>query len=87
MTSRARVGHAPAHDPQARHTRGSGSSPGLASPSGHAARHASQPMQREPKTRSSGIAFMLSGLWHQVQRSGQPLRNTVVRIPGPSCRE
>ena len=27
---------------------------------------------------------MLSGLWHQVQRSGQPLKNTVVRMPGPS---
>ena len=27
-----------------------------------------------------------SGLQHQTQLSGQPLRNTVVRIPGPSCR-
>ena len=27
-----------------------------------------------------------SGLWHHAQRSGQPLKNTVVRTPGPSCR-
>ena len=25
-----------------------------------------------------------SGLWHHRHRSGQPWRNTVVRIPGPS---
>jgi hypothetical protein len=25
-----------------------------------------------------------SGLWHQRQRSGQPLKKTVVRMPGPS---
>ena len=28
-----------------------------------------------------------SGLWHQGQCRGQPLRKTVVRIPGPSCSE
>ena len=27
-----------------------------------------------------------SGLLHHGQRSGQPLKNTLVRIPGPSCR-
>ena len=27
-----------------------------------------------------------SGLQHQAQLSGHPLRNTVVWIPGPSCR-
>jgi len=26
----------------------------------------------------------LSGLWHHWQLSGQPLKKTVVRIPGPS---
>lgn len=26
----------------------------------------------------------VSGLWHQKQLKGQPLRKTVVRIPGPS---
>ena len=31
--------------------------------------------------------FVLSGLWHHQQRSGQPLRKTVVRIPGPSWSE
>ena len=30
---------------------------------------------------------MLSGLLHHRQRSGQPLRNTVVRMPGPSWIE
>ena len=27
---------------------------------------------------------MPSGLWHHQHRSGHPLRNMVVRIPGPS---
>ena len=27
----------------------------------------------------------LSGLWHHQQDSGQPLKKTVVRTPGPSC--
>ena len=31
-----------------------------------------------------GLEDQPSGLWHQAQRSGQPLRNTVVRSPGPS---
>jgi hypothetical protein len=26
-------------------------------------------------------------LWHHQQESGQPLKKTVVRIPGPSCVE
>ncbi len=30
--------------------------------------------------------LMLSGFWHQVQDSGQPLKNTTLRIPGPSSR-
>jgi hypothetical protein len=69
IVSRARVGQAPTHEPQARQTSGSGMIPPSARPSGHASRHAAQPMQRLPKTRSSGLAFMLSGLWH---RNGQP---------------
>lgn len=27
---------------------------------------------------------MPSGLWHHVQRNGQPFKKIVVRIPGPS---
>ena len=27
---------------------------------------------------------MVSGLWQYRQRSGQPARNTVIRVPGPS---
>jgi len=30
---------------------------------------------------------MPSGLWHQLQERGQPLRKAVVRTPGPSCTE
>src|SRR5512140_1428704 len=36
---------------------------------------------------SCGRCSMASGLWHHLQLKGHPLRNTVVRIPGPSCRE
>jgi hypothetical protein len=28
-----------------------------------------------------------SGLWHHLQERGQPFKNTVVRIPGPSSVE
>ncbi|MFC1943941.1 hypothetical protein ACFLX5_00325 [Chloroflexota bacterium] len=31
--------------------------------------------------------FIDSGLLHHLQLSGHPFINTVVRIPGPSCRE
>src|SRR5512139_793956 len=33
---------------------------------------------------SSGFGLMLSGLEHHLQRSEQPLRKTLVRMPGPS---
>lgn len=35
---------------------------------------------------SSASRFFPSGLWHQTQSSGQPLKNTTDRIPGPSSR-
>jgi hypothetical protein len=35
--------------------------------------------------RVSGSKLKPSGLWHQAQRRGQPLRKIVVRMPGPSC--
>jgi hypothetical protein len=41
-------------------------------------------MQRTSYQTSSGCAEIPSGLWHQAQRSGQPLKKTVVRMPGPS---
>src|SRR5271157_87761 len=34
-----------------------------------------------------GAGFMHSGFWHHAQSSGQPLKKTVVLIPGPSCTE
>ncbi len=36
-------------------------------------------MQRSGKYWISGLGLMSSGLWHQKQRSEQPLRKTVVR--------
>jgi hypothetical protein len=36
---------------------------------------------------SCGFMLQLSGLWHQTQRRGQPLKKTVVLMPGPSCKE
>ena len=35
----------------------------------------------------SGFDANPSGLWHHAQRKLQPLQNTFVRIPGPSCIE
>ena len=32
----------------------------------------------------SGRGFNPSGLWHHSQRSGQPFKNTAMRMPGPS---
>ena len=36
---------------------------------------------------SSGLGFCDSGFAHHSQRIGHPLRNTIVRMPGPSCTE
>ena len=44
-------------------------------------------MQRSSMMRISASGARLSGLWHQTQSSGQPFRNTVVRMPGPSWIE
>ena len=33
----------------------------------------------------AGFGERPSGFWHQGQRSGQPLRNRVLRSPAPSC--
>jgi hypothetical protein len=33
---------------------------------------------------NSGFGLCPSGLWHHQQRKGQPLKNIVVRMPGPS---
>ena len=52
--------------------------------SGQALRHCPQRTHRVSTTISSGPAHWLSGLWHHQHASGQPFRNTVVRMPGPS---
>ena len=49
--------------------------------------HAPQAMHRPAGTTATVPSGMLSGLPHHRQRSGQPLKNTVVRMPGPSWSE
>ena len=56
-------------------------------PAGHADTHSPQPLQWDAVYLSSGSYFCPSGLQHHLQRSGQPLRNTVVRMPKPSTKE
>ena len=43
------------------------------------------PVQEAVRTISSGANRCPSGLWHHVQRSGQPFKKAVARTPGPSC--
>ena len=43
------------------------------------------PTHRSSRNISSGREFWLSGLWHHEQERRQPLKNAVVRMPGPSC--
>ena len=47
----------------------------------------SRPTIRSPPAErmTCGSMDRPSGLWHQVQASGQPFMKTVVRMPGPSC--
>jgi len=52
---------------------------------GQAGRHNPHPRQCSRIHTSSDIGIWDSGLQHQTQRSGQPLKNTEVRTPGPSC--
>jgi hypothetical protein len=60
---------------------------GSHAPVGQTLRQLPQPMQRLSKMMISGWPDKLSGLWHHQQHRGQPFRNTVVRIPGPSWIE
>lgn len=43
-------------------------------------KHAPQAIQRSGTYESNGSRLMLSGFPHQRQRSGQPLKETVVRM-------
>ena len=63
--------------------------PGVSSsaPAGHASRQRRAPMQRTSYHIKSASRLKPSGLWHQGQRNGQPLKKAVVRIPGPSSVE
>ncbi len=51
---------------------------------GHLSTHLPQPMQRCGLKAISASAFQDSTFWHQMQRSGQPLKKTRLRMPGPS---
>ena len=86
-SSRAPETQASAHAPHRRHRSGSGRVGPSARPMGQTAWQAPQSMQRSPMMRISASRARLSGLWHQGQSSGQPFRNTVVRMPGPSWIE
>ena len=55
-------------------------------PKGHIAQRP-QCTHSEAFTMHCGWRCQVSGLWHQAHRSGHPLKNTVVRIPGPSFTE
>ena len=59
-------------------------SPSVSAPSGQAF---TQPPHRTHVCglcQSAGSGAMPSGFWHHGQRSGQPLRNSVLRSPAPS---
>ena len=50
----------------------------------HAGTQERQPMHFDFVQWSWRFSEMLSGLWHQTQLKGQPLKKTVLRMPGPS---
>jgi len=50
----------------------------------HAPMQLLQPMHLDPNHWISLLKEMLSGLWHHWQDRLQPLKNTVVLMPGPS---
>ena len=56
-------------------------------PCGQTSAHFPQPVHFSGESISSGRKDCDSGFWHQRQRRGQPLKNTVVRMPGPSWME
>ncbi len=60
--------------------------PQAAQPSGcgQTASQAPQWMHRSRLFSRWGFGEKLSGLWHHLQRSGQPLRKITLRMPGPS---
>src|SRR5450830_578692 len=77
----------PSHRPHAVHASVAPGTPPTrtAAPVGHTVRQSPHPVHRSTVIISSGWRPWLSGLWHHWHASGQPLRNTTVRIPGPSC--
>lgn len=56
-------------------------------PFGQASRQVPHPMHRPRNHCTSGPAETVSGFWHHRHESGQCLKKTVDRIPGPSSVE
>jgi len=86
LSRQAPEGQTDTHFPQPRQREASYSPRGPRAPPGHTAQ-APQCRQRFGSTMAWGLGFCVSGLWHQRQRNGQPLKKTLVRIPGPSLTE
>ncbi len=87
LISRAPEGQTPAQAPQERQEAlSSAATPSSMriAPKGQTFSQAPHPVHSSRKNRSSGEKLWDSGLLHQRQRSGQPFRNTVVLMPGPS---
>ena len=87
LISRAVAGHSRTQAPQSVQGFPVGRMPSgvnCIAPFGQASTQLWQPMQRLFLYSFCGSGLQLSGLWHQTQRNGQPFRNKVVRMPGPS---
>jgi len=63
------------------------SSPMVAAPVSQTCAHRPQPLHFSRKYKTSGLPCQDSGLAHHLQRSGQPLKKTVLRIPSPSLTD
>lgn len=87
---RASVRHIFTHSPQAVHVSRSITillPPAEIAPAGHAVMQRPQLLQRTALWETSWRYPFPSGFAHQGQSRGQPFKNTMVRIPGPSWTE
>jgi hypothetical protein len=60
------------------------SSVAVSAPAVHTGTQEKQPMHFDFVQWGWRFSEMLSGLWHQTQLKVQPLKKTVLRMPGPS---
>ena len=89
VSKRASAGQTETHAPQRAHRLRFRWCAGvkLCAPAGHDRMHSPQPMQSSGIYSKSVPKRTDSGLWHHRQRRLQPLKKTVLRIPGPSWDE